>query len=72
MHAPRPKWVVAAPADHDRVAPLVDALSIPEPLAMLLVQRGFDSVPEARSYLRPSLETLSDPFGPLVRTSARS
>ena len=63
MHLARSKWIVATPPDHGRVTPLVEALNIPEALAALLVQRGFDSIDGARTYLKPSLDTLSDPLG---------
>lgn len=63
MHLARSKWIVAPPPDQERVTPLVEALNIPEALAALLVQRGFDSVDGARTYLKPSLDTLSDPLG---------
>ncbi len=62
MQIARPKWVVAEAADPERVTPLVQNLNIPEALASLLVQRGFDSVDAARTFLRPSLEALTDPY----------
>jgi single-stranded-DNA-specific exonuclease len=55
------RWDVAQPPDPGVVGPLASALSIPEPLAMLLVQRGFDAPAAARAYLRPALDSLHDP-----------
>jgi single-stranded-DNA-specific exonuclease len=53
--------VVESPADYVRVTELADELRIPVPLARLLVQRGFGDPIDARSFLRPSLESLSPP-----------
>jgi len=41
---------------------LAEALSLPMPLAALLVQRGYSDPSRARAFLRPSLESLSDPY----------
>ncbi len=55
------RWAIAAPPDPSVTTALAADLSIPEPLAALLVQRGF-VVPElAKSFLRPHLDRLSDP-----------
>lgn len=56
------RWAVAPPAAPDAVRALVNHLDIPETLAALLVQRGFSAVAEAKRYLRPQLDELSDPF----------
>lgn len=56
------RWRVAAAPDGDRVAALTGALRIPTVLARLLVQRGFEAPEAAREFLKPALETLSDPF----------
>lgn len=53
--------VVPAPPG-DRVGELARVLNIPEPLAQLLVQRGYTSHDRAREFLRPSLSRLSDPY----------
>jgi single-stranded-DNA-specific exonuclease len=62
MTAAPPRWAVAPPSDPARVEPLVHALNVPEALASLLVQRGFTSPVDAKRYLRPELESLSDPY----------
>lgn len=59
---PRVRWVVAPPADPGHTLRLAQGLRIPEALAALLLQRGFGSEDAARQFLRPSLDTLSDPF----------
>ena len=56
------RWAVAAPADPDVTAALAADLHIPEPLAAILVQRGFTAPERAKAFLRPELERLSDPL----------
>ena len=55
-----PRWRLAPAPDAEATRSLAAALSLPLPLAALLVQRGFDDV-TARTFLRPSLDALSDP-----------
>lgn len=57
-----PRWFVSRPADPGRVEALMAALSIPAPLAALLVQRGYDSAGDARAFLRPALDNLAGPL----------
>jgi len=52
--APRP--------EPGRVAALAKELSVPLPLADLLVQRGFAEADAARAFLDPSLDDLGDPM----------
>jgi single-stranded-DNA-specific exonuclease len=56
------RWVLEPPADEAAALELGRALELPLPLARLLVQRGFGSVDQARLFLRPSLESLADPY----------
>ena len=56
------RWRVAETPAAERVAALTKALRLPPVLARLLVQRGFEAPDDARAFLKPSLETLSDPF----------
>ena len=56
------RWVVAPPADPAASGGLAAALGIPLPLARLLVQRGIADAESARTFLRPALEQLADPF----------
>ena len=56
-----PRWAVAQPPDPELVAALAAELGIPEPLAAILVQRGFTAPDLAKAFLRPGLERLSDP-----------
>ncbi len=57
------RWAVTAPPDRDLTAALAADLHIPEPLAAILVQRGFTAPERAKAFLRPDLERLSDPHG---------
>jgi single-stranded-DNA-specific exonuclease len=57
-----PRWSVTRQPDPGAVDALAAALSLPRTLAVLLVQRGYDSASNARAFLRPTLERLSDPL----------
>ncbi len=56
------RWVVKPQGDPGAVAHLATALRISPVLANLLVQRGIDSVEEARRFFNPQLQDLHDPF----------
>jgi single-stranded-DNA-specific exonuclease len=56
------RWVLEPPADESVALELGRTLQLPLPQARLLVQRGFGSVDQARLFLRPSLDSLSDPY----------
>jgi single-stranded-DNA-specific exonuclease len=56
------RWEVAADPPAAAVRRLADALRVPPTLARLLVQRGHGAIEDARSFLRPTLDALSDPF----------
>lgn len=56
------KWALAAPPDPAAIHDLSAALTIPEPLAALLIQRGLGRPDLAKAFLRPELERLSDPL----------
>jgi single-stranded-DNA-specific exonuclease len=55
------RWIVSAEADPAAAKALARALKLPPTLAALLVQRGFAEPEQAKSFLRPSLDTLADP-----------
>jgi single-stranded-DNA-specific exonuclease len=61
MTAIAPRWAVRGDADPAAVDLLVRSLNIPPTLAALLVHRGFADPDDARRFLRPSLDSLSDP-----------
>ena len=56
------KWIVKAPADPEKVGRLSAELGIDRVLANLLVARGVETFEQARSFFRPRLEDLHDPF----------
>jgi single-stranded-DNA-specific exonuclease len=56
------RWTVAAAPDPALTAALAADLHIPEPLAAILIQRGFTAPERAKAFLRPGLERLTDPL----------
>ena len=56
------KWILKEPADAAKVSRLATELGIDSVLADLLVKRGVETFEQARSFFRPSLEDLHDPF----------
>ena len=56
------RWILKDPADEAKVERLSAEVGIDRVLAGLLVQRGVETFDQARSFFRPSLEDLHDPF----------
>ncbi|MBQ9891732.1 MAG: single-stranded-DNA-specific exonuclease RecJ [Bacteroidales bacterium] len=56
------KWILKEPADPEKVSRLGAELGIDRVLAELLVKRGVETFDQARSFFRPRLEDLHDPF----------
>jgi single-stranded-DNA-specific exonuclease len=56
----RERWVVSAGESEASVG-LARALGVPEPIARLLICRGFETVEAAEGFLRPGLGQLHDP-----------
>lgn len=56
------RWTFKNSANEDDVLALADSLNIPNILADLLIQRGVTNFFEAKTYFRPSLDDLLDPF----------
>src|SRR5467141_1382852 len=56
------RWALTAPADPAATRALAAELHIPEALAAILVQRGLGAPALAKAFLRPELESLSDPL----------
>ncbi len=56
------QWMVKRPEKPEKAAQLAAELGIDRVLADLLVQRGIETFDEARSFFRPRLEDLNDPF----------
>jgi single-stranded-DNA-specific exonuclease len=55
-------WIIKAQGDDDLVASLSGELTIEKPLAQLLVQRGIHTYEDARTFFRPDITGLHDPF----------
>jgi single-stranded-DNA-specific exonuclease len=55
-------WVIKAAGDDKKIAELSSALNIAPPLSRLLIQRGITTYEEARTFFRPDLANLHDPF----------
>lgn len=58
----RKSWKIKKPADNNDLKHLSAALNIDMAIANLLIQRGIKTFPEARSFFRPQLADLHDPF----------
>jgi single-stranded-DNA-specific exonuclease len=56
------RWVLKESSDREMVKNLAQELNIDRNLAELLIQRGITTFDEARSFFRPSLSNLHDPF----------
>ena len=56
------KWIVSEAADKAKVDKLSAEVGIDRVLAELLVKRGVETFEQARSFFRPSLSDLHDPF----------
>jgi single-stranded-DNA-specific exonuclease len=56
------RWTIKALPEEEQVRQLQEQLQIDLVLATLLVQRGINTFDEARSFFRPSLDQLHDPF----------
>jgi single-stranded-DNA-specific exonuclease len=56
------RWVVKEAPDAAKVQNLADSLGISRTLAGILCQRGICTFEEAKTYFRPSLQDLHDPF----------
>ncbi len=55
------RWIIEQ-ADPEKVAALQSALQISPVICSILVQRGIHNFEDARSYFRPQLSELHDPF----------
>jgi single-stranded-DNA-specific exonuclease len=62
LPAPGRRWQDRGPADEASVAALQSVLRLPLPLCRLLVLRGRADPDAARTFLKPRLEHLHDPF----------
>jgi len=56
------RWEVAPLTNQKKAEDLINELKIPEVISKLLVNRGVDTFQKAKTYFRPQLEDLHDPF----------
>lgn len=56
------RWTLKPIPDFDKVTSLAKSLEVDYQIAYLLVQRGIETFEEAKSFFRPALEHLHDPF----------
>lgn len=56
------RWEFHDPVNEEAVAELQESLGVDQILASLLLQRGITNFEEAKTFFRPSLEQLHDPY----------
>lgn len=56
------RWVIKPKADQSAVAKLAEDINVDEVIARLLISRGIYSYADARTFFRPQLSQLHDPF----------
>ncbi|MNK24449.1 Single-stranded-DNA-specific exonuclease RecJ [compost metagenome] len=56
------RWNLKPKPDSNKVQHIADVLSVDAVVASLLVQRGIETFEEAKSFFRPSLDDLHDPY----------
>ena len=56
------RWNLKPKPSSEKVSELVKALNVDELIATLLVQRGIETYEDARTFFRPSLDDLHDPY----------
>lgn len=56
------RWNLKSKPDNQKIKTLQNALQIDEIVATLLLQRGIESYEDAKTFFRPTLDDLHDPF----------
>jgi len=56
------RWTLKAKPEQEKINHLKEVLNIEENIATLLIQRGIDTFEDAKSFFRPQLTHLHDPF----------
>lgn len=56
------RWTLKPSPSPEKVQHLANALKVDDVIASLLIQRGVETFEQARSFFRPSLDDLHDPF----------
>ena len=56
------RWNLKSKPEKQKVQALQNALQVDEIIATLLVQRGIKTFEQAKTFFRPSLDDLHDPY----------
>ena len=56
------RWIIEPQPNLEDIQRLHVEINVPEALAVVLLQRGISNFDQAKSYFRPSLDDLIDPF----------
>ena len=56
------QWSPKPLPDEDKIIQLQSEIGVPKEIASLLLQRGIDDYDSAKSFFRPELSDLHDPF----------
>ena len=56
------RWTIKSKPEKEKVQALQNALQVDEIIATLLVQRGIESFEQAKTFFRPTLEDLHNPY----------
>ncbi|WP_299550879.1 single-stranded-DNA-specific exonuclease RecJ [Seonamhaeicola sp.] len=56
------RWTLKPKPEPHKIQALQEALQVDEPIATLLVQRGIETFEQAKTFFRPSLNDLHDPY----------
>jgi len=56
------RWVINDNPKQETVATLIEGVGVSRPVATIMAQRGINSFDEAKSYFRPLMKDLHDPF----------
>ena len=56
------RWTLKPKSPTEKVEALKEALQVDDAIATLLIQRGIETFDEAKTFFRPSLDELHDPF----------
>ena len=56
------RWTLKAKPEQHKINHLKNVLNVEENVATLLIQRGIETFEEAKTFFRPQLSDLHDPF----------
>ena len=56
------RWTISSKSENDTIQNLQSALQVDKVIATLLVQRGITTYDQAKTFFRPTLDNLHDPY----------